>query len=126
MCIRDRGEEVELPEKPEFSDDALGFEKWHGYAKIAYGIFPKTSPVIDAAKNALVVNGKKGYSESSFLGMMMGIDEEKDDDPEMKEMLGIEDESQKRHSLSYTLGTSFVFSFVMLGLAGWVFCRRDF
>lgn len=121
-----KGEEVAFPEKPDFSKDTLGMKKWYGYSKIAYGIFPKTTPVINAAKNALVVNGKKGFSESSFLTMMMGMDDREEENAEVDEVLQVADETQRRHSLTYTFGTSFAFSFVMLGLAGWVFSRRDF
>lgn len=124
--LDEEGEEGMFPEKPQFKDDIQELEKWYGYAKRAYAIFPKASPIIDTAKNALVVNGKKGYSESSFLGMMMGVEEDVGEEPEIGGFLEIEDESQRRHSLGYTLGTSFGFSFVMLGLAGWIFCRRDF
>jgi hypothetical protein len=34
--------------------------------------------------------------------------------------------NDERHSAWYVFGTSAIFEAVVLGLAAWVFCRRDF
>ena len=114
---------VEISE--EFEDvDAGGFEEglygWYEKVKIAYAIFPKTTPTIDAARNTLAVN-QEPVEISDDLSQ-----EEKEMMEFMEDSRQVEEAMSERHSLSYVLGTSLAFEAVMLSLAAWMFCRRDF
>ncbi|MGJ8696178.1 MAG: ABC transporter permease [Verrucomicrobiaceae bacterium] len=130
VVTEEGGEEAVEEEDSETGEDLeslVQLKGWYQKAKLAYGFFPKTSPMIDAAKNALVVNGERGFRESSLFEMMLGVEVEAEDREESPdEYLQVVDDVAKRHSLAYTLGTSLAFEAVMLSLAAWMFCRRDF
>lgn len=121
--------EIELPSLPDRSQEMNTMSKFHGYIKIAYGFLPKTSPIIDAAKNALTVDGNKGYSESGFWAPVMesdGMESAGLSESEIEESLEVSDESQKRHSVAYSVGTTLAFTLVMLLLAGRSFSKKEF
>ncbi|MDB4429629.1 ABC transporter permease [bacterium] len=113
----------------EFQDsDAQGIpssmRSWHDNAKIAYAIFPKTTPTIDAARNALTVNQEP---EAETYEIPEGMSEEQQEFVEfMEKSEKVEEDMAERHSLAYILGTSLTFEAIMLSLAAWIFCRRDF
>ena len=46
-----------------------------------------------------------------------------DDQPELREKIR---EAREARSFAWITGTSFAFQFVVLGIAAWIFCRRDF
>lgn len=111
--------------------DLTSLRTWYQRSKVAYAFFPKTTPMIDAAKNALVVNGERGFKDSSMLEMMANTESKDDDEDEVQhgppdEFMQVADDAATRHSLAYTLGTSLAFEALMLSLAAWSFCRRDF
>jgi len=115
----ERSVEVSIQGEEDVGSDEL--KLWHGRIKAFYGLLPKTGRTMEIADRLLVVNGKKGFARGSFLDMMMGTTDLDDENP-MSEM---ETMSANRHSVSYAIGTSLVFAFVMLSLAARSFCRRD-
>ena len=119
------------PEEVPFSAETM--TRWHGFAKGVYAIVPKPGATLELTDRVLVVNGERGFSNSDFVGSMMGVDmadlrpDEGAPDPAgVRRDLEEIDEAAERHSVWYVLGTSLAFEFVILSMAAWSFCRRDF
>lgn len=126
----ENGEGVEDPkplEEPvvirDSRDNGLPTMKlWYQRLLAAYAIFPKTGRTIEIGDRLLVVNGEKGGAKGSFMSIMMGLEEEEEQNDIFVE---ISEKAADRHSATYAIGTSVLFSFVMLGWAGWIFCRKE-
>ena len=95
---------------------------WYQRLLAAYAIFPKTGRTMEIGDRLLVVNGEKGGAKGSFMSIMMGLEEEEEQNDIFVE---ISEKAADRHSATYAIGTSVLFSFVMLVWAGWIFCRKE-
>jgi ABC-type transport system involved in multi-copper enzyme maturation permease subunit len=95
----------------------LVMEKWHQASVVAMGFLPKTGQTMQLLDRLMVVKGEGGYSHGSLLAGMMGASK-----GDAKET----DEAYTRHSTRYIIWTSLGFEAVMLGLAAFIFCRRDY
>ncbi|MEJ6830831.1 MAG: hypothetical protein QNK61_11625 [Akkermansiaceae bacterium] len=124
LRLTELSEEFQGPDAESSPVEISSLRGWYDKAKMAYAVFPKTTPTIDAAKNALVVNGEPGYRDPDPFEEMSDEDREMFDIPD--EYSQVQDDLAERHSLAYTLGTSLTFETIMLALAAWIFCRRDF
>lgn len=133
----------EIGESPELLELLKDDREWHRKLKLAYAFFPKITPVIaEASKVQKLKSEETGLLPIEDKPEIDERDEELTEEERAEKKLqeemeqgfleGLEKEAKRgqtiaeRHSASYTLGTSFLFSFVMLGIAGWIFCRRDF
>ncbi len=92
-------------------------KQWHRYIKVAYGFLPKTGRTIEIADRLLVVNGEQGLLKGAAKNSTETFEREA---AEMRSKI------VNRHSVSYSIGTSLVFAAIMLSLAAWLFCRRDY
>ncbi|MEN8774716.1 MAG: hypothetical protein ABF381_03320 [Akkermansiaceae bacterium] len=122
--------QVEEPEVREASvvvrdngDSGLStMKQWYQRLLVAYAIFPKTGRTMEIGDRLLVVNGEKGSSKGSFMSIMMGLEEEREQNDIFVE---ISQEAVDRHSATYAIGTSVLFSLAMLIWAGGIFCRKE-
>lgn len=99
----------------EGGNDSL--REWHQRSVWLMACLPKTGETVGLMDRHVVVGGKTGFSNSGFLQVLMGREVSADESV---------DRAVARHSTFYVVGTSLVFEAVMLGLAAWTFCRRDF
>lgn len=82
--------------------------------------FPKTRKVTLLLKRVVSFDDELGeYAGISLTSLAVGA-------PPRGLELEVAGDLEKRMSISYILWTSAVFEFVVLSLAAWVFCRRDF
>ena len=84
--------------------------------RIIHSFFPKNSPIMASAEKKLVLDG---VLASAGGGAVL---------KDLKNEGEFEDAMNKltpNDSIFYSIGTSCLFSFVMLSLAGWFFCRKD-
>jgi len=119
-------EESEIPRQqpgPPEEVDTSALQTWHYRLKVAYGFFPKTGRTMEVGDRLLEINGEKGIARGDFSTIMMRLALEGED--RNSEFIEINEESADRHSTAYAIGTSLGFSFVMLALAGWIFCRKE-
>ena len=91
--------------------------EWHRRSVWLMACLPKTGETVNLMDRYVVVGGKTGFSNSGFIKILMGIKDAPDESV---------DRAVARHSAFYIIGTSLIFEGVMLGLAAWIFCRRDF
>ena len=100
----------------------LSMKLWYQRLLAAYAIFPKTGRTMEIADRLIVVNGEKGGAKGSFMSIIMGFEEEEDQNDMFIE---VSEKAADRHSGTYAIGTSVLFSLVMLVWAGWIFCRKE-
>lgn len=91
--------------------------QWHQRSVWLMACLPKTGETVNLMDRHVVVGGKTGFSNSGFIKILMGMESTPEESV---------DQAIARHSTLYILGTSLIFEAVMLGLAAWIFCRRDF
>ena len=84
--------------------------------RIIHSFFPKNSPIMASAEKKLVLEG--------LLASASGDDVLKDLENE-GEFEDTMDKLTPNDSIFYSIGTSCIFSFVMLSIAGCFFCRKD-
>ncbi len=113
----DWGSERTVRKKVE-GDESL--KSWIDTLKLVHSFFPKNAPIMAAAEKKLVMDGIAGFGDvSEFERASTSTGEENEELEEaMKEISG-------EDSFFYSIGTSCIFAFVMLSLAGWSFCRKD-
>ncbi len=99
---------------PASLDDLESARKWHTRFYTAYTVFPKTGETKDLFQRWVI-------DKSDWDGFLKMIDQLNDgggrQDPQ---------DSLNKRPLWWILGTSFGFEAVILGIACWIFCRRDF
>ena len=84
--------------------------------RIIHSFFPKNSPIMASAEKKLVLEGVLGSaSGGDFL-------EDLENEGEFEDTM---DKLTPNDSIFYSIGTSCIFSFVMLSIAGCFFCRKD-
>jgi len=91
--------------------------QWHQRSVWLMACLPKTGETVNLMDRHVVVGGKTGFSNSGFIKILMGMESTPEESV---------DQAIARHSTLYIIGTSLIFEAVMLGLAAWIFCRRDF
>lgn len=89
----------------------------HRAVVVLNALLPKPRQTLDLSDRLVVVNGERGFSTTDFANLTLGW---------LGEFDGTEDRVMRRNSVWYVLGTSLAFECVVVGLAAWVFCRRDF
>ncbi|MFT6181890.1 MAG: ABC-type transport system involved in multi-copper enzyme maturation permease subunit [Paracoccaceae bacterium] len=114
--------EVVIERRGPGGDSGNGTMKiWHQRLVAAYAIFPKTGRTMEVADRLIVVNGEKGGNKGSFMSILLGMDEDEQDN----EFVIVSEKAADRHSTGYAIGTSVAFAFIMLSLAAWIFCRKE-
>lgn len=110
------------PEMQEASEEALepdaGMKKFYNVVKMVGAPLPKTREATYMLKKKMTIRGKKMTKMSEFLDSGAS-------DWERREAKVMED-YENRHSDMYIIGTSLAFECVILGLAGFMFVRKDF
>lgn len=95
-------------------------KSWVDTLRLIHSFFPKNGPIMSAAENKLVMDGFPGFGDPNNPGLPESATEkEKQEFEEAMQSVGGGD------SVFYTIGTSCLFAFVMLSIAGWSFCRKD-
>lgn len=92
-------------------------QRWHRSSVALMAFLPKTGETVNLLDRCVVVGGKAGLSNGRLVAQVFG------DRANGGEEV---DRAMSRHSPWYVIGTSLGFEAVMLGLAAWRFCRRDF
>lgn len=103
--------EAQLPSRV---DDFESARKWHSRLYTVYTIFPKTGETKDLFQRWVI-------DKSDWDGFLKMLDQ-------MNDSNGRNDaqDALNKRPLWWVLGTSFGFELVVLGIAAWIFCRRDF
>lgn len=102
---------------------------WQKYCRIVMGVqsvLPKTAQTIGLLNRWLLT----ADDENLFSGPQQSQDEESEEQVRFGErdadvINKVEDDLRGR-SVLWVVGTSLIFEAVMLSIAGWIFCRRDF
>jgi ABC-type transport system involved in multi-copper enzyme maturation permease subunit len=94
-----------------------GYRNVHRAVYAINAFLPKPRQTLDLSDRLVVVNGARGFSTTDFVNVAFGSFVHAD---------GTEDRLMRRNSAGYVLGTSLAFEAVLVGLAAWIFCRRDF
>ncbi|MDG2399456.1 MAG: hypothetical protein P8M04_02685 [Akkermansiaceae bacterium] len=89
-----------------------------GTLKIVHSFFPKNSPIMESAEKKLVLDGMAGMLASDGGDVSQKLEDEGELDDAMGKLTA-------NDSTFYSIGTSCIFAFVMLSIAGWLFCRKD-
>lgn len=109
------GESKQSDEKGEVDE---GMEKFYQKVKVAATPLPKTRDATYLLKKKVTVRGKDMTMASAFM-------DEDASDYERREAKAME-AYDNRHSTAYIVGTSLAFEAFILGIACWVFVRKDF
>jgi hypothetical protein len=112
-----RGEEVlYLLSRDEVADasGATPLKDWHGRSVWLMAVLPKTGETARLLDRLVVAGGGRGIDPRALIGALTG------------RSAGGADAAQERHSVGYIVGTSLGFEAVLLVLAAWGFCRKDF
>jgi hypothetical protein len=89
-------------------------------------VLPKTEDTTALVKRELISESELAgtLSESGRDEVQLGVDDDAPVDPrELKLRL---ERSGRARSIPWILGTSLGFEAILVGFAGWIFCRRDF
>lgn len=84
---------------------------------MSYKLLPKTSDTVNLLQRQIKLEGSREFSLSELLDGISGGGGERDEKI---------DEGMKRHSPGLIIGSSLAFEGLMIGIAAWFFCRRDF
>jgi len=106
----------EMEGEPEEPNE--GMIKFYNAVRIVGAPLPKTRDVTYMLKNKMKIRGKQMTHMTEFL--------EDDASDRDRRNAKVEEDYETRHSDAYTIGTSLAFEFVVLGLAGFLFVRKDF
>ena len=109
-------------EMQEPSDEALepdeGMKKFYNIVKMVGAPLPKTREATYMLKKKMTIRGKRMTNMSEFLESGASDKERRD--------AKVEEDYKNRHSDVYVIGTSLAFECVILGLAGFIFVRKDY
>lgn len=92
---------------------------WHEASATAYAFIPKTKQTMEFGDRLITVSGEQGFSTEDFTATLFGSMVGEAD-------LRGTDETLRRNSGFYVIGTSLAFELMVLAVAAWRFCRRDF
>jgi hypothetical protein len=120
-----------ISERIETASNLRGLERWHG---IFYGIktfFPKTTDTIELLNRILLSREELSQlsPEDNRARRNRKKDNNKDNEDENipRQRTDVEFQNRVRdRSVGWIVGTSLLFEAVVLGLAAWIFHRRDF
>lgn len=101
-------------------DPAEGLKKAHGVAESVLLPLPKTRECTQYLKRLIRLEQKDSMLTGVDLGMLLSGQVS---DDHMGRTLK---KTEERHSVWYVFGTSIAFEVVVLALAAWIFCRRDY
>jgi ABC-type transport system involved in multi-copper enzyme maturation permease subunit len=100
-----------------------GFAPWHRGLYGAMTLLPKTAETLDLLRRELI--SRPGFSKAAAF-------EDDPSDPQNdprraqeKTNVEMQQEMQSR-SIRWVMGSSLIFELVVLSLAAWIFCRRDY
>jgi hypothetical protein len=109
--------------------------RWHGYAYLVATVLPKTAETIDLFERRLFddqdLASRTESEKDMFANAVRGGGAEANE--EFRRQLGLakdaelESERARRgRSVAWVAGTSLAFEAVVLAVAAWIFCRRDY
>ncbi len=120
--------ESQEEERDEILDTMATLERWHAPIRVAQRVGPKTGETIglldrwlsrhddlnimDIMSGNVAADGSGGFSVT-------------DTSTDREAQARLQEEFRGRSEV-YLIGTSLAFEFVVLGLACWIFCRRDY
>lgn len=108
--------EGDWADEPSVESD--GMDQFYQVIKMVEAPLPKTRDVTYLLKNKIKINGRDLTHSSGFLN-------EDSSDWERRDAAAKED-YENRHSEAYILGSSLIFELCVLGLACWLFVRKDY
>jgi ABC-type transport system involved in multi-copper enzyme maturation permease subunit len=135
-AFADQLERTAKPKAAELADNVSQLQRWHGILAGAAAVLPKTGETVSLLSRNLLSpadmeafreeradrrearrssRGDRGNNRNSWDPEM--------EDPKVTERI---DRTMRSRSASYIIGTSLGFEAVILGIAAWVFCRRDY
>lgn len=97
------------------SEEDTDWKRWHDYSEIAVAAMPKTSETTQLMDRLMTVKGPQ--MSGSLVAAQTG---------QYGDLGEVVKKIKTRHSPFYIIGTSLGFEAVMLALAAWIFCRRDY
>jgi hypothetical protein len=109
------GESMQSSEEGQVDE---GMESFYQKLKAVAAPLPKTRDATYLLKKKVTLRGKNMTMETEFMA-------EDSSDYQMREAKAMED-YHNRHSTAYIVGTSLAFEVFVLGIACWVFTRKDF
>lgn len=110
-------------------DEQSELKTWSRWAKIlgaARLTLPKTTETVQLLHNVLIKPGDIERFKAPQEDEGAGLGREDDIKVSRFEMRRRLEKLSRAEPLSWILGTSFAFELVVVGLAGWIFSRRDF
>ncbi len=107
--------------------DGKSLRTWHRSIYTFVTILPKTTETIDLLERVLVTEADmKQLRKDDGEDTMDFGDEPEDRKVNMKHVAEKVQDTVRTRPLWWILGTSFGFEAIILGIAAWIFCRRDF
>lgn len=115
---------------PELQENASDLQRYHRYSFYAKTILPKTSETIALLERWLVemadlpdLTDRNDADQGIDFSALQATERVRIDDSELQRRVI---EEQRGRSVFWILGTSLIFELIILSLAAWIFCRRDF
>jgi hypothetical protein len=122
-----RATEVARQGSVDSSDKTIG--RVHSVAYITKTLVPKTTETIDLLDRYLFSDAEVEKADERTMGWVMRGDPNSEMAAQMnasQHAAAKADEAVRNRSVGWIIGSSLVFEAVMLSLAAWVFCRRDY
>ncbi|MEJ6572963.1 MAG: hypothetical protein QNL39_13355 [Akkermansiaceae bacterium] len=108
--------EISYSDEPQEPD--AGMVKFHNIVKAVGSPLPKTREATYLLKKKISIQGKNMTRMTEFIDMSA--------DKYERRQAKAQEAYENRHSQVYIIGTSLAFEFCILGLACWMFTRKDF
>lgn len=111
------------------TDERENVARWTKWSRIFYTIktpLPKTAETIDVLERVLISEAELAKFRAPGDDDEVAIGEQDDVRVSGREIRQSTEKALKSRSLSWVIGSSAGFEFVVLAIAGWIFCRRDF
>jgi hypothetical protein len=106
--------------------DLKTWTRWTTILSGARLVLPKTTETVDLLENVLIKPGDIERFKAPNEDEGVGLGREDDVKVSRYEMRKRMEKIARSQPLSWILGTSFGFEIVVLGIAAWIFQRRDF
>jgi hypothetical protein len=128
---RARAQLLELEQRRDARRNTIGMLRW--WHTLVFGVktaLPKTVETVSLMERYILDLSQMEQlraSDEPPSGVNGDFGDSDDEPPVREEVVGIRVEQElRRRSEFWVLGTSLAFEAAVLGLAAWVFCRRDF
>ncbi|CAG0949561.1 hypothetical protein PHYC_00119 [Phycisphaerales bacterium] len=111
------------------ADERESVATWTKWSRIFYSIktpLPKTAETIDVLQRVLISESEMSKFRAPGDDDEVAIGEQDEVRVSGREIRQSTERAMKSRSLNWVIGTSVGFELVILSIAGWVFCRRDF